>query len=59
MDESEYICPSCGEEIIIPVDASQGRRQEYVEDCPICCRAIILQVTIHSNGEASIQAQLE
>jgi hypothetical protein len=34
--DSIYICDSCGEEIVIPVDLSAGESQEYVEDCPVC-----------------------
>ena len=33
--EGSYICDSCGEEIVIPVDLSAGQHQEYVEDCPV------------------------
>src|SRR5688572_18621677 len=32
MDEATYICDSCGEEIVIPLDVSEGVSQEYVED---------------------------
>ena len=37
-DEATYICPACGEEIVIPLDHSAGVEQEYVEDCPADCR---------------------
>ena len=36
--EARYVCWSCGEEIVIPVDPSAGSRQDFVEDCPVCCR---------------------
>lgn len=42
--EAKYICDACGEEIVIPVDPSAGSTQEYVEDCPVCCRANIIHV---------------
>jgi Cysteine-rich CPXCG len=32
-DEGSYICESCGEEIVVPIDLSAGAEQEYVEDC--------------------------
>lgn len=44
--ETSYICPSCGEEIVIPVDNAAGRSQEYVEDCPVCCSPVVLTVEI-------------
>jgi hypothetical protein len=27
-DEASYLCGACGEEIVIPIDLSQGERQE-------------------------------
>jgi hypothetical protein len=31
-------CPSCGETIALEVDTFGGDEQEYVQDCPVCCR---------------------
>ena len=36
-DDASYVCDSCGEEIVVPIDLSAGSQQEYVEDCPVCC----------------------
>ena len=37
-DEASYVCESCGEEIVVPIDLSAGSVQQYVEDCPVCCQ---------------------
>lgn len=37
MDEAMYLCDVCGEEIVIPIDPSEGEEQELTEDCPVCC----------------------
>jgi DNA-directed RNA polymerase subunit RPC12/RpoP len=58
-DEATYVCGACGEEIVIPVDISQGERQEYVEDCPVCCRANVVRVEVDDAGEISAWAELE
>jgi hypothetical protein len=58
-DESTYTCGACGEEIIVPIDVSQGASQEYVEDCPVCCRANVIHVEIDADGEAAVWAELE
>jgi hypothetical protein len=58
-DEASYFCGACGEEIVVPIDLSQGERQEYVEDCPVCCRANVIHVEINEDGEASVWAELE
>ena len=57
--ESSYICDACGEEIIIPVDLSEGVHQKYVEDCPVCCRANIIHVEIDGEGNANLWAEPE
>ena len=36
-EEASYVCDSCGEEIVVPVDLSAGASQRYIEDCPVCC----------------------
>ena len=50
-DEISYICGACGEEIVIPIDLSQGTSQEYVEDCPVCCRPNVVHIEIDQDGE--------
>ena len=58
-DETTYICGACGEEVVIPVDLSQGDEQEYVEDCPVCCRANVIHLEVDADGEISAWAELE
>ncbi len=58
-DESSYICGNCGEEIVIPLDFSQGSSQEYVEDCPVCCCPNLIRVEIDESGHIEIQSDLE
>ncbi len=48
--DTEYLCEGCGEMIVIPVDPSAGRRQEYVEDCPVCCHPNIITLSIDEEG---------
>jgi DNA-directed RNA polymerase subunit RPC12/RpoP len=57
--EASYVCGACGEEIVVPIDVSQGASQEYVEDCPVCCRANLIRVEIDDDGEASVWSELE
>ncbi len=51
-------CPYCGESIEILVDASAGD-QRYIEDCQVCCRPIVITVTIDDDGEPSVAATSE
>ena len=48
--EASYVCDACGEDIVIPIDVSAGHSQEYVEDCPVCCRPNIVRVEIDEDG---------
>lgn len=43
-DEGHYVCPTCGEDIVIPLDRSQGDDQAYGEDCPVCCHPNLIHV---------------
>ena len=58
-DEASYVCDACGEEIVVPVDLTQGSSQQYVEDCPVCCRASVIHVEIDVNGNARLWAEPE
>ncbi len=57
--ESSYICDSCGEDIVIPVDPSAGNNQEYVEDCPVCCHPNMIRVQITGDGHINVSAKME
>jgi hypothetical protein len=50
-DEGTYICPTCGEAIVIPLDPTGGEEQQYVEDCPVCCNPNIVHVEFFGLGE--------
>lgn len=58
-EEAAYICPSCGEEIVVPIDVTQGCSQRYVEDCPVCCCPNVISVEIDSEGMATLTAEAE
>lgn len=58
-DEAVYICDACGEEIVVPVDPSAGTRQDFVEDCPVCCRPHVLHLEFDETGEARLWASPE
>jgi len=57
--EATYVCDSCGEEIVVPIDLSAGTHQDYVEDCPVCCHPMRLHVDIDPEGEAHVEGEHE
>jgi hypothetical protein len=59
-DEGSYVCPTCGESIVVPLDRSGGDEQRYVEDCPVCCNPNVIQVEYFEEGEPpSVWAEAE
>jgi len=55
--EAEVVCPYCGEAAILELDAGSGAAQEYVEDCPVCCRP--WQVHVHYDATGAADVTLE
>ena len=58
LSEQHISCPYCGESISILVDDSLSE-QSYVEDCQVCCRPIVLNVSVDVDGDVSIAARSE
>ena len=53
--EAAVECPYCGESVVIGLDPGSGPRQEYVEDCQVCCRPWQVSVTYTDDGSALVQ----
>ena len=43
LEAQAYECPYCGEPVEALLDLSGGD-QQYIEDCPVCCRPIIFDL---------------
>jgi hypothetical protein len=56
--ETHISCPYCGESISILVDDSLPE-QNYVEDCQVCCRPIVLDVAVDLEGDVAVSARCE
>ena len=58
--DAGFTCAGCGEWNETSVDESVGGHQSYVEDCQVCCKPNLLEVTWdRSAGEFTIRAKLE
>lgn len=51
-------CPYCGESFETAVDLSGGS-QQYVEDCAVCCRPIVLSLEVDDGEFQSLAARRE
>jgi hypothetical protein len=56
--ETRIGCPYCGETIGVLVDDSIPE-QQYVEDCEVCCRPILVSITVDTDGDVSVTAMSE
>ncbi len=56
-DESEILCPYCGEPNTVFFDAGEGAHST-VTDCTVCCRPIKLAIRIEED-QAVVDAQRE
>ena len=52
--EAEVACPYCGETAVIGLDPGGGSAQDYVEDCPVCCRPWRVRVRYDDEGTAEV-----
>ena len=43
LESQGYQCPYCGEQVEALLDLSAGD-QQYIEDCPVCCRPIVFSL---------------
>lgn len=57
--EAAYLCDACGEEIVIPLDVTEGESQVYVEDCPVCCHPNVIHVELTEDGKVNVRAEPE
>lgn len=57
--EGRYICDACGEEIVIPLDVSEGSHQTYTEDCPVCCHPNTIHVDRAANDAWIVRSEPE
>jgi hypothetical protein len=44
---------------VVPLDLSAGGVQEYVEDCPVCCRPNVIRVSVDEDGRVDVSSAPE
>ncbi len=54
MHEAGFQCAGCFEWVETMVDESQGSKQQYVEDCQVCCQPNVLTVRWDSSARAFV-----
>ena len=54
--EGVVVCPYCGEPNEVALDPGSGERQDYVEDCQVCCQPWRVVVEYHGDGSVDVFA---
>jgi hypothetical protein len=57
-DTVEVTCPYCGESSTISV-APGEEDEEFVQDCPVCCRPWTVRVKFRRDGSADVSVGAE
>lgn len=57
-EQIETSCPYCGEGIQLLIDCSVSH-QEYIEDCQVCCRPILINAEVDGDGWPNVQLKAE
>lgn len=55
--EQTLICPYCGAIISVLLDASVN--QQYIEDCEVCCKPILIRYSIEDGSVMEFEALRE
>lgn len=50
-ETASVLCPYCGEPVELLIDPTLSR-QQYVEDCEVCCRPMV--VTVDATAETPL-----
>lgn len=58
LETVNVICPYCGEQNELVIDTTV-LQQEYIEDCFVCCRPIVITVAIEDDGGVSVAVRTE
>ena len=56
-DEATVTCPYCGQPNTIGLDWGEAARQDYEEDCQVCCQP--MQVTYETDGSHLSYVQVD
>lgn len=57
-EDTDVQCPYCGAVFAVTVDFSEGK-QEFVEDCTVCCRPVSIAVTFDEEGGCHVEVKGE
>ncbi len=58
-EDSVFACPYCGTEQTVRLEPGAGAKQEFVTDCEICCRPIVIRAIFDGDELTDFSADPE
>ena len=58
-NDVEFSCPYCGETLSLAMDSTGGRKQQFVTDCEVCCKPIVIRVEFEDGEVINFSAEAE
>jgi transcription elongation factor Elf1 len=58
-EDTSFQCPYCASMISTLVDLTAGNEQDFTIDCDVCCRPILISVTIEDGAVSDFHAVRE
>jgi transposase-like protein len=55
--DTTIYCPYCGEPNEIALDPAGGAKQDYIEDCQVCCQPWRVRVRYRRTGKADVSVE--
>ena len=59
IEDVSAVCPYCGEECSLEIDMTAGKKQDYEQDCSVCCRPWVVTVTMDGDGMPLVTLRTE
>lgn len=58
LQEQRIDCPYCGEPLTLLIDDGD-LGVDYIEDCQVCCRPMLVSAFLDGDGDLSVSARRE
>jgi hypothetical protein len=58
LQEQRVDCPYCGEALTLLIDDGD-MGVDYIEDCQVCCRPMVVSAFVDGAGDLSVSARRE
>ena len=58
-EQTEITCPYCAQGFGVEIDHTGGEQQEWITDCEVCCRPIVVRFHFEDDELVGLEAHAE